>query len=170
MRVGLISDTHGHLRSEVFERLAGVDRILHAGDIGGPEIVSDLAALAPVAAVWGNTDGWALRDIVPEHAEMEVEGVRFAVAHGHRVPTFEKLLEQFPAADVIVHGHSHVPRCDRVAGRWLLNPGSAGPGGQGWAPSLAIATIDEVGETDGAARDRLEVVHLDLRTGAPLDL
>ena len=170
MRVGLISDTHGHLRPEVFERLAGVDRILHAGDVGGPEILSDLAALAPIAAVWGNTDGWALRDVVPEHAEVEVEGVRFAVAHGHRVPTFEKLLEQFPAADVIVHGHSHVPRCDRVAGRWLLNPGSAGPGGQGWAPSLAIATVDEAGGTDEAVRDRLEVVHLDLRSGEPLDL
>jgi hypothetical protein len=170
MRVGLISDTHGHLRPEVFELLAGVDRILHAGDVGGPEILSDLAALAPVAAVWGNTDGWALRDIVPEHAEVQVEGIRFAVAHGHRAPTFETLLEQFPAADVIVHGHSHVPRCDRVAGRWLLNPGSAGPGGQGWAPSLAIATVDDAGGRDGAVRDRLEVVHLDLRTGDPLDL
>lgn len=170
MRVGLISDTHGHLRPEVFERLAGVDRILHAGDVGGPEILSDLAALAPVAAVWGNTDGWALRGIVREHAEVEVEGVRFAVVHGHRVSTFETLLEQFPGADVIVHGHSHVPRCDRVAGRWLLNPGSAGPGGQGWAPSLAIATIDAAGGTDGAVLDRLEIVHLDLRTGEPLDL
>lgn len=167
MRVGLISDTHGHLRPEVFERLADVDRILHAGDVGGPEILADLSTLAPVAAVWGNTDGWALRDATAEHVRVEIGGLRFAVAHGHRVPTFEALLEQFPDADVIVHGHSHVPRRDRVDGVWLLNPGSAGPGGDGWNPSVAIATIPGTGDSP---RDALEVAHLDLRTGAAIEL
>jgi len=167
MRVGLISDTHGYLRPEVFERLARVDRILHAGDVGGPEILSDLSVLAPVVAVWGNTDGWDLRDVVSEHVQAEIGGLRFAVAHGHRASAFEKLAEQFPLADVIVHGHSHVPRCDRVAGVWLVNPGSAGPGGEGWAPSVAIATIDE---SEDEAKERLSVVHLDVRTGERLAL
>jgi predicted phosphodiesterase len=83
------------------------------------------------------------------------------------VATYEALIDRFPDADAIVHGHSHVPRCDRVDGVWLLNPGSAGPGGECWPPSVAIAKIDG----DGAAgRDRLTVVHLDLRTGEPFEL
>lgn len=161
MRIGLISDTHGHLRPEIFDRLAGVDRILHAGDVGRPEILADLASIAPVAAVWGNTDGWDLRDVVSGRVEVELDGMRFGVAHGHRVAQFDRLADEFPNADAIVHGHSHVPRRDLVNGVWFLNPGSAGPGGEGWAPSVAIAEI-----ADG----ELSVVHLDLRTGRELSL
>lgn len=161
MRVGLISDTHGQLRPEVFERFSGVDRILHAGDVGDPAILTDLAVLAPVDAVWGNTDGWALRGVASASLELELEGRRFAVAHGHLVPDLDGLLSDFPDADVVVHGHSHVPRRERVGDRWFVNPGSAGPGGDGWEPSVAIAEID-AGE--------IRIVHLDLRTGRPLAL
>jgi hypothetical protein len=161
MRVGLISDTHGYLRPEVFERLSGVDRILHAGDVGAPEILTDLAAIAPVDAVWGNTDGWALREVASASLEVELGGWRFAVAHGHLVQELDGLLHMFPEAAVIVHGHSHVPRRDRVDGTWLVNPGSAGPGGEGWPPSVAIAEVGAEG---------LRVVHLDLHTGRPLAL
>ncbi len=161
MRVGLISDTHGQLRPEVFERLSDVDRILHAGDVGGPHILTDLAALAPVDAVWGNTDGWAMREMASASLELELGGRRFAVAHGHLVPDLDDLLAVFPDAAVVVHGHSHVPRRERVGDRWLVNPGSAGPGGDGWEPSVAIAEI-------GA--DEFRVVHLDLRSGRPLAL
>lgn len=156
MRVGLISDTHGLLRPEIFERLAGVDRILHAGDVGGPDILADLEALAPVAAVWGNTDGWDLRGHATASVEVELAGVRFAVAHGHRVARFELLRAEFPDAGAIVHGHSHVPRADRIGETWMLNPGSAGPGGEGWPPSVAVVDV-----RDGA----LDVVHLDVATG-----
>ena len=161
MRVGLISDTHGHLRPEVFDRLAGVERVLHAGDVGPPEILLDLAALAPVDAVWGNTDGWDLRDATSERLVLELGGLRIAVVHGHRVADFDELTAQFPGADAILHGHSHVPRRDLVGGIWLLNPGSAGPGGEGWAPSVAIAEISS---------GRLDVVHLDLRSGDVISL
>lgn len=161
MRVGLISDTHGYLRPEVFERLSGVDRILHAGDVGDPDILTDLGALAPVDAVWGNTDGRALREVASLSLEIELDGWRFAVAHGHLVRNLDDLPDLFPEADVIVHGHTHVPRRDRVGDIWLVNPGSAGPGGEGWRPSVAIAELDDEG---------LRVVHLDLRTGRPLDL
>lgn len=156
MRIGLISDTHGQLRPEVFERLAGVDHILHAGDVGGPEILADLEALAPVAAVWGNTDGWDLRDHATASFEVDLGGVRFAVAHGHRVARFDHLRNEFPDARAIVHGHSHVPRADRVGDTWMLNPGSAGPGGEGWPPSVALVEL-----SDGD----LDVVHLDVATG-----
>lgn len=161
MRVGLISDTHGQLRPEVFERLSGVDRILHAGDVGSPDILTDLAELAPVDAVWGNTDGWALRDVASASIELELHGWGFAVAHGHLVADPDGLLAVFPDATVIVHGHTHVPRRDRVGDRWLVNPGSAGPGGEGWEPSVAIAEIEAGG---------LRIVHLDVRTGRPLAL
>lgn len=156
MRVGLISDTHGLLRPEVFERLAGVERILHAGDVGGAEILTDLEAIAPVVAVLGNTDGWDLRDHATASVEVELDGVRFAVAHGHEVNRFDHLRDQFPDAAAIVHGHSHVPRADRIGDTWMLNPGSAGPGGEGWPPSVAVVELN-----DGA----LDVVHLDVATG-----
>lgn len=161
MRLGLISDTHGHLRPEVFERLSGVERILHAGDVGGPEILADLSTIAPVHAVWGNTDGWALRGVAAASVQMELAGLRFAVAHGHAVAQLDRLVEEFPDADVIVHGHSHVPRRDRIGGAWLVNPGSAGPGGEGWAPSVAVAEV---------SGGRIDVTHLDLRTGRTLVL
>ena len=129
--------------------------------MGSPDIRADLAALAPVDAVWGNTDGWALRDVASASLEVELAGWRFAVAHGHLVSDLDGLLAVFPDATVIVHGHSHVPRRDRVGNRWLVNPGSAGPGGEGWPPSVAIVEIDAAG---------FRVVHLELRTGRPLAL
>ena len=157
MRIGLISDTHGLLRPEVFERLRGVDRILHAGDVGGPEVLSDLKTIAPVLAVWGNTDPFDVRACTSDRIEVDLAGVRFGLAHGHRVASFNRLADQFPGASAVVHGHSHVPRDDLVAGVRMLNPGSAGPGGTGWAPSVAIAEI-----RDGA----IEVVHLDVASGS----
>lgn len=159
MRVGLISDTHGALRPEVFERLAGVDRILHAGDVGPPSVLADLRTIAPVLAVWGNTDGWDVRGETEETLEVQLGGVRFAVAHGHLVASFDDLPGLFPDADAIVHGHSHVPRAERRDGTWLLNPGSAGPGGEGWPPSVAVAEVGDAG---------LRVVHYELATGRVL--
>lgn len=161
MRVGLISDTHGHLRPEVFDRLEGVEHILHAGDVGPPDVLADLRALAPVDAVWGNTDGWDVRDVTSERLVVELDGWQFAVVHGHRVADFDALTAQFPGADVILHGHSHVPRWDRVGEAWILNPGSAGPGGEGWPPSVAVAELSPAG---------VAVVHLDLLSGDELIL
>lgn len=161
MRIGLISDTHGRLPTEVFDRFADVDRILHAGDVGRRSIISDLAVLAPVEAVWGNTDGWDLRAATAERVEVELGGLRFGVAHGHLVSEPDRLAELFPAADVIVHGHTHVPRDEMVGGVRFVNPGSAGPGGEGWRPSVAI------GEIEGGA---LRVRHLDVRSGRILEL
>ena len=66
MRLGIISDTHGLLRPEVFEVFKGVDRILHAGDIGAADLLAELESVAPVTAVWGNTDGFDLRGGIPE--------------------------------------------------------------------------------------------------------
>ena len=159
MRIGLISDTHGILRPAVFDLFQDVDHILHAGDVGSPDILIDLQTIAPVTAVWGNTDGFDIRACTTEQAEVELGGVRFALAHGHRVAEFDRLADIFPRAGAIVHGHSHVPRDDLVNGIRMLNPGSAGPGGAGWPPSVAIVDIED---------SSIILVHLDVATRSPL--
>jgi putative phosphoesterase len=145
MRVGIVSDTHGLLRPELFEALDGVDRILHAGDIGSLDILAELEALAPVTAVWGNTDGWDVCRRVPEVAEVELGGVRVVVAHGHQLgsPTPAALAARCPDAGLVVFGHTHQPLIERVGGVLAVNPGSAGPRRFRLPVSLALATIDE---------------------------
>jgi putative phosphoesterase len=85
VKIGIISDTHGLLRPQVFDVFQGVEHILHAGDIGNLDIITELEAIAPVTAVWGNADGWEVRGRVPEVAEVELGGVRVAVIHGMQV-------------------------------------------------------------------------------------
>ena len=141
-RVGLIADTHGHLRPAVFDALAGVERVIHAGDVEDSDHLADLEAIAPVTAVSGNVDGHAVRAVVPEEAVMDIAGVRVAVIHGHQVhPDYHLLLARFPDARVIVHGHTHVPRCDSVGDVLLVNPGAAGKAQKGYAPSVAILEV-----------------------------
>ena len=144
MRIGLISDTHGLLRPQVLERLADVDLILHAGDIGPEDIVTELEVLAPVKAVHGNTDGLAIRARYPEVQEMEEVGRRIVVTHGHVYgsPTPAVLRNAFPAADVIVFGHTHRPEIDRAEGRLVINPGAAGPARFRLSPSVAVLRLD----------------------------
>jgi uncharacterized protein len=143
MRIGLISDTHGRVRPAVHARLAGVERLLHAGDVGGPDVLAELATIAPVTAVSGNTDGFDVRERVPEVAELELAGRRVVVVHGHRLgsPTPEALREAHPRADIIVYGHTHRPLVERVAGTLVVNPGAAGPPRFGLAPSVAVLTL-----------------------------
>lgn len=125
MRVGVLSDTHGLLRNEIYGAFDGVDRIVHAGDIGDPAILTELEVIAPVTAVSGNVDGGALAD----EARLELEGARLAIVHGHRfgAPEVADLLAAYPDADVIIYGHTHKPLCERHGRRLVLNPGSAGP-------------------------------------------
>ena len=130
MRLGIIADTHGLLRPEVFEVFQDVDQILHAGDIGSLDLLAELESIAPVLAVWGNTDGFDVRAKVPEVIETRIEGFDFLVVHGHQlgVPTPEKLNAKWPAAEVILFGHTHKPLLtivDQVV--TVMNPGGAGP-------------------------------------------
>jgi putative phosphoesterase len=143
----LISDTHGKLRNEVFDRLAGVDRILHAGDIGPVDLLAELEAIAPVTAVYGNTDRWDVRREVPEVAELELVGRQIVVVHGHQLgsPTPEGLRREHPGADVIVYGHTHVPRVVEEDGVLVVNPGSAGAARFGMPPSVAVLRLTGTG-------------------------
>lgn len=125
--VGLISDTHGLLRPDVFDALAGVELILHAGDVGGDEILDELEVIAPVHAVRGNTDEPGNPRLPDEHA-LTIGGMRVHVSHGHEVgpSTPQKLLVRYDA-DVLVYGHTHRALVVEAAGRWVVNPGAAGP-------------------------------------------
>ena len=140
--VGLISDTHGMMRPDVFTALAGVDLILHAGDVGGDEILDELASIAPVHAVYGNTDPPG-QPRLSEAIEMEIGGVRVHVSHGHEVgpPTPAKLLARY-AADVIVYGHTHQQLVVQAEGRWVVNPGAAGARRFDLLPSVGRMTIE----------------------------
>ena len=145
MRLGIISDTHNLLRPEVFDVFQEVDHILHAGDIGEPDLLTALEAIAPVTAVWGNTDGFDVRAKVPEIAKIRLEGIDFVVIHGHQVgsPTPEKLYEKFPDAEVIVYGHTHRPlltNLDLVV--TVMNPGGAGARRFDLPPSVGIMELE----------------------------
>lgn len=129
MRLGIISDTHGLLRPEVYGAFEGVDRILHAGDIGSLDLLLELEAIAPVTAVWGNTDDFDVRGRVPEIVETEIDGFQFLLIHGHQFgsPTPEAVNQRYPGAEVIIYGHTHRPLLtivDDVV--TVMNPGGAG--------------------------------------------
>ncbi len=130
LELGILSDTHGLLRPQVFDAFEGVDHILHAGDVGTPDILTALEALAPVTAVFGNTDGFEIRHRIPETARVRLGDLEVVVTHGHRfgrAPTPELLGAAFPDAGLVVFGHTHRPLMERVGSAWFVNPGSCGP-------------------------------------------
>lgn len=124
MRVGLISDTHGLLRQEALEALAGVEAIIHAGDIGGPEVIEHLRAIAPVHAVRGNNDRDTWARGLPEQLMLRLGGVRVQVLHDVKHLDVDASAAGFR---VVVSGHSHKPSVARRGGLLFVNPGSAGP-------------------------------------------
>lgn len=142
--IGLISDTHGRLRNDVFRRFKGVQRIIHAGDIGPAALLVELEAIAPVTAVFGNTDRFDVRERVEEIAELEFAGLHVAVMHGHQLGSPEPagLRAALPDADIIVYGHTHRPLVKRERGTLVVNPGSAGAPRFGQKPSVAILTLE----------------------------
>ena len=144
--IGLISDTHGMLRPDVFTALAGVRLILHAGDVGGDDILDELQAIAPVHAVYGNTDPPGHPRLM-ERIEREVDGLSIHVSHGHEVgsPTPAKLLAAYDAR-VIVYGHTHRGLIERHGDRLVVNPGAAGARRFNLLPSVALLRI-----ADGSA-------------------
>jgi len=122
MQIGVISDTHGLLRPEARRTLAGCDAIIHAGDIGRPEVLDTLRETAPLTAIRGNVDTWA--DSLPDTQTVEFGGRRIYILHNLKELDFD------PAAagyDAVIAGHSHQPGQFRKDGVLYLNPGSAGP-------------------------------------------
>ena len=138
--IGVISDTHGLLRPEAVRLLAGVDLILHAGDIGSPDVITALQAIAPVTAVRGNNDreGWGAE--YPEDAALEVGGQTLYMLHDLKEIDLDPRAAGF---DAVVAGHSHKPKIETNDGVLYLNPGSAGP--RRFTLPIALATLDIAG-------------------------
>ena len=126
--VGLVSDTHGLFRPQLREALAGVDLIIHAGDVGGADVLRQLSEIAPVEAVSGNVDD--RRDpLLRRERSLPVGALTIHVSHGDELgsPRPELLLARY-AGDVLVYGHTHRPLVFRSAdNRLVVNPGAAGP-------------------------------------------
>ena len=126
-RIGVIADTHGRFDERVGDVFAGVDHILHAGDIGGDAIIEKLESFAPVTFVRGNNDDASGEDIV----RTQIDGLRVLLTHilprpARPDPRVTASLNGAPA-DIVVFGHSHLPHDERLGGVWYFNPASAGP-------------------------------------------
>jgi len=142
MRIGVISDTHGLLRPAAVELLAGADHIIHAGDIGRPEVIDGLREIAPVTAVRGNVDMGAWAAAYPETERVRLGGRSIHVLHNLAELTLD------PAADgidIVVSGHSHRPKIETRGGVLYLNPGSAGPRRFSLPVALATLELDDTG-------------------------
>jgi uncharacterized protein len=138
--IGLLSDTHGLVRDGIFEALAGVSQILHAGDVGGRAVLDALGTIAPVQAVYGNVD--PLDGRLPQRLAVDAGGLTIHVSHGHELgrPTPANLLAAY-TADVLVCGHTHRALVERSGNRLVVNPGAAGPRRFDLQPSVARLTI-----------------------------
>lgn len=124
LRIGLIADTHGLLRPQALAALEGCDHILHAGDIGKPEILDALRQLAPLSVVRGNNDTQDWAQAIPHDLSLQLEGAHLYLVHDQAdIPT--DLATR--GVDAIVTGHSHKPLITQRDGILHINPGSAGP-------------------------------------------
>jgi putative phosphoesterase len=131
--LGIVSDTHGFFHPRLVDDLEGVDRILHAGDIGDLAILDGLSAVAPVTAVWGNADGPDIRQRAAEHQRCTVEGLDLWMTHiagrpGRWQEGMGAKLERMPP-DILICGHSHILRVEQVEAlddMLYVNPGAAG--------------------------------------------
>lgn len=150
--IGLISDTHGLLRPEAVRALSGVERIVHAGDIGRPEILEELRALAPVDAIRGNNDRGLWAAGIPASLTLSLGGVRIYVIHD--VNELELDLRR-GGFDVVISGHSHRPGVTERDGVQFVNPGSAGP--RRFSLPVTIGYL-EIGGRAGAAARILKIV------------
>ncbi|HTC99300.1 MAG TPA: metallophosphoesterase family protein [Bradyrhizobium sp.] len=142
MRIGVISDTHGLLRPEAEQCLAGVAHIIHAGDIGRPEVIAGLRRIAPVMAIKGNVDtaDWAAR--YPDTRTIKLGGRVIYVLHDVNELKLDPVSD---GIDVVISGHSHRPGIETVDGVLYLNPGSAGPRRFSLPITLAILELTKSG-------------------------
>ena len=158
MRIGVISDTHGLLDARILEVFQGVNLILHAGDVGGEEILLELGSIAPVRAVLGNNDGFPLASRLRETELLELEGERVLLIHQvgrpeHPAPALQLLLVK-TRPTLVVFGHTHAPFHATFRGVRFLNPGGAGPRRFRLPRTVAVLEL-------GAAGTRVQFIPLD---------
>jgi putative phosphoesterase len=139
MHIGVISDTHGLLRTEALSALAGVDHILHAGDVGDITILDALRAIAPVTAIRGNVDMFGTCALLPDTEVIELGGCLVYMVHARE---WMDISPKAAGIGLVVFGHSHKPGMERTDGILYLNPGSAGPRRFKLPISIARVTIE----------------------------
>jgi hypothetical protein len=150
MKIGVIADTHGVLHPEVLPVFQGVDRIIHAGDIGGADLLSRLHRLAPVVAVRGNYDKELDPRLLPDPSLIDLDGIPALLTH--RLVSFEwsqgkalfaRILEKFPQQPrLVIFGHTHFPVAETVEGVYFFNPGYCGPDPLEGDPSVGLLTLE----------------------------
>jgi putative phosphoesterase len=145
MKIGVVSDTHGLLRSEVAPALAGVERILHLGDVGDPGILKTLAKIAPVSAVRGNIDRTGACGKLPETDVLLLEGRDIYLLHDIATLHLDPAAAKFAA---VLYGHSHKPDIKRHKGVLYFNPGSCGPRRFSLPVTIGLLTINADGTLD----------------------
>jgi len=123
MKIGIISDTHKLIRPEALNALAGVDAIIHAGDIGDEKVLHALEAIAPLTAIRGNIDTQAWCRDLPDTRQFTLGGFNFLLTHNIKLLD----IEQYPTPNILIYGHSHKPEIRQEAQTLYFNPGSAGP-------------------------------------------
>ena len=160
MKIGVISDTHSVINPKAFDLFAGVDQILHAGDIGGTDILTSLETLAPVQAVYGNVDMFPEVEQYPEVWFAIISGVKIAMLHIFTDLDDNRLLEireknGIDGLDIVIFGHSHKAEMRMENGVLLLNPGSAGHRRFSLRPAVAIIDIPEQGKFEA------QIIYLD---------
>src|SRR5580658_2448746 len=153
MKIGVVSDTHGLLRPEVAPALAGVERILHLGDVGKASILDELEKIAPVTAVRGNVDREGACGKLPETDVVLIEGRYIYMLHDLKTLHLDLAAGKFAA---VLHGHTHVPNFYTKKGVLYFNPGSCGPRRFELPVTIGLLTVSAHGEL------KPEVVHLRL--------
>lgn len=150
-RIGIISDTHGLLRSEVVETMKGCEAILHGGDINSAQILDELNVIAPTYVVRGNNDKEWAKDL-PETLSVELHGIRFFMVHNKRY-----IPKNLKNTDVVVFGHSHKYEEKHADGILMLNPGSCGPRRFTMPITFAVLEIED----DHSFRvEKIEIAHM----------
>jgi putative phosphoesterase len=145
MRIGVVSDTHGLLRPEVAPALAGVERILHLGDVGKASILKDLDKIAPVTAIRGNIDREGPCSELPETEVVLIEGRYVYMLHDLKTLHLDPAAGKFAA---VLYGHSHVPNFFKKKGVLYFNPGSCGPRRFELPVTVGLLTVGEDGELE----------------------
>ena len=140
MRIGVISDTHGLLRPEALAVLEDCERIIHAGDIGKPQVLEALRAIAPLDAIRGNVDNGDWAEGLPDRLDLSLGGVRLHVLHDLKTLDFDPVAH---GVGVVISGHSHKPRIEQRGEVLYLNPGSTGPRRFKLPISLALLDIED---------------------------
>lgn len=139
-RIAVISDTHGMLREEAMQQVQACEAVLHAGDIGGQDIIHRLRETAPLYVVKGNIDK-ELADM-PEELYFTLYGFNFYMVHNRK-----HIKADAGMADIVVYGHSHIYKEEHIGDALYLNPGSCGPGRFRLAITMAVITLDEESHT-----------------------